>query len=106
MRCIPVIVSEDYYDLFIILEEDNLQRIKNYDPAELITTNLSVPFLTRKVNNIVIMYATNEDLKVLNARCDQGDVRGALRHLSRGYAWRPDRGDQVITDGYPESRED
>jgi hypothetical protein len=100
MRAIPVIVSEDYYDLFIILEEENIRRMKTYDPAELLTTNLPVEFITRKVNNIVLMYATADDLKRVTAACAMNDVSGALRILSRGFQWRPDRGDKNESSGY------
>lgn len=93
MRCIPAIISEDYYDLFIILREDNLTQIKRYDPAEVTTLSLPIECLSRKVNNIVIMYATDTDLKLVEALCERGNVQGALRHLSRGFTWRPNKGD-------------
>lgn len=101
MHCIPVIVSEDYYNLFIILEEANLKRIRSYDPAELLTTHLPPAFLTRKVNSIILMYATDEELRRVAELCKAGDVKGALKPLARGYAWRPDMGDTHIQDGYP-----
>lgn len=100
MQCIPVIVSEDSYDLFIILEEENVVRMKAYDPPEILTTALPTECLARKVNNIVLMYATDRDLTAVIAACAVGDVRTALRILSRGYQWRPDRGERHLTDDY------
>lgn len=92
MQAIPVILSDDYYDLFIIVEEENVLRMKAYDPPEITTLQLPVEFHSRKVNNIVLMYATEEDLVRVTAACDANDLQGALRILSRGYRWRPDSG--------------
>lgn len=40
MITIPLQVNPAQYDLFIILEDENIERIKKYDPAEVVGKNL------------------------------------------------------------------
>lgn len=105
MQAIPVILSDEYYDLFLIMEEDIVLQMKAYDPPEISTLQLPVEFLSRKVNNIVLMYATSEDLERVSAACDAGNLQGALRILSRGYGWRPDSGNAEHAEGSSDEME-
>lgn len=92
MRSMPLIVNERCYDLFIILEQDNLERIKSYDPAEVLTANFPAEITDRKVRTVVILYATDDDMRVVMHFCERGDPTGALRYLSQGFRWRPELG--------------
>jgi hypothetical protein len=101
MLCLPVVVSEKAYDLFVILEEENLTRMKAYDPAEVITGNLPAEYsVHRKVRNLILMYATAKDLRIVMELCKEERPREALRYLSHGYRWRAERGDRDESAGY------
>lgn len=101
MLTIPMVVNEQCYDLFIILLDDNVDRIKSYDPAEVVTANLSGPFVNRHVRTVVIMYANEKDVQEVMALCRAGTPNKALKYLSRGFQFRPEKGDSDVTDGYP-----
>lgn len=105
MLSLPVIINESCYDLFIILDEDNVARMKAYDPAEVVTGNFSAKFMEHKVRNIILMYGTAKEIELFTRMCQAGEVRGALRLLSRGYRWRPESGDQDESGGYESALE-
>ncbi len=94
MMALPVIVNERCYDLFIILQDDNIERMKVYDPTEVILANFADRFIDRLVRNIVIMYGNEADIVRFTAMCQTGDVQGALRYMARGYKWRPQDRDE------------
>ncbi len=93
MQCVPFQVSRESFDIFVILEEDNLLRMKAYDPAEVVKASLGERFERLKLRNVIIGYATDEDLKQFHDFVARGDVQGGLKYLSRGWAYRPERGD-------------
>jgi len=93
MHCIPAIVSEHDYDLFVILQDDNIARIKTYDPAEILTASFPQSHQARKIRNVVIMYATEKEVAKVIAMCEAGDLNNALKYLSRGWVFRPECGD-------------
>jgi hypothetical protein len=105
MMALPVIVNERCYDLFIILQDDNIERMKAYDPAELITANFAERFTDRNIRTIVMMYGTKADISRFTTMCQAGDVRGALRYLARGFKFRPEAGDEDVTGGYDSALE-
>jgi hypothetical protein len=105
MIALPVIVNEHCYDLFIVMQEDNVTRIKAYDPAEVVTANFAAEFMKHKVRNVIVMYGNEGDIALITMMCRAGDVRGALRHLSRGYRWRPGAADRDESGGYESALE-
>jgi hypothetical protein len=97
MLSLPFKVSDTEMDLFVILEDDNIERIKQYDPAEIVRSNLG-PMARLTIRNVVIMYASKADIATVMPMFENGDPNQAMRHLSRGFRYRPDAGDH--DDGY------
>ena len=92
MLSLPVKVSDTEMDLFVILEDDNIERIKQHDPAEIVRRNLG-PMSRFTIRNVVIAYAGKEDLATVMPMFENGNPNEAMRHLSRGFRFRPDSGD-------------
>ncbi len=93
MQVVPLQVTAESFDIFVILEDDNLERMKAYDPAEVVKAHLGKPWEKLKLRNIMIGYATAEDLANFHDFVLAGDVEAGLKWLSRGWAYRPERGD-------------
>lgn len=91
MLTIPFQVSETEYSIFVVLENDNLDRLKAYDPAEIVLTKFPPAWQALKLKVVVIGYATPEEAARLQD--PKADTRALLRQLCRGFAFRPDRGD-------------
>lgn len=95
MFAIPFQLNELEYSVFIILENENLERLKEYDPAELSVRKFIVhipPHL--KLRDIIIGYATPTDLEKIKemAQADEKPTK-ILQYLSRGFRFRPEAGD-------------
>jgi hypothetical protein len=93
MLVIPFALSDREYSIFVLLGPENLDRIKAYDPAEVSIPKMAASETTRgrTLRDVIIGYATDaEAAAILKPGADVGAV---LRHLSRGFRYRPDRGD-------------
>ena len=90
--------GEDSYVLFVILSDDNINRIKSYDPAEIHLPDMGKDFNRLDLKGVNIMYASNEEIEemIKNPR----DVVKMILKLARGWSFRPDLGDH---DGPPVS---
>jgi hypothetical protein len=93
MFIIPFQVSQTEYTLFIALDQENIDRIKNYDPAEVVKTNLGQPWSGLALKDVIIGFATEEEKNKVMELWKAGQPQKALRLLSRGFKFRPDRGD-------------
>lgn len=93
MMVIPFRVSETQYSLYVILGKENLQRIAQYDPAEVTLDKLGEPFAKLTLKDVVIGYATDDEQQQVVGLCASGQVRQALRMISRGFRFRPTGGD-------------
>lgn len=93
MMVIPFRINDAQYSLYVILGKDNLERIEQYDPAEVTLNKLGESFASLTVKDVVILYATDAEAEQVVAMCAAGKVREALRMLSRGFRFRPDDGD-------------
>jgi hypothetical protein len=82
-------------DVWVVLEDENLNRIKAYDPAEIIKASMG-PYADLAIRNVIIAYATEEDKQHITRilRTGQADFSEVGRFLSRGFAYRPDKGDK------------
>ena len=102
---IPLQVSPLHYSLFVILTDENLERIKNYDPAEVVTKEivkaLGPPFDWLTLRDIVITYATADEVPVVDRLLTEKKVDEALKLLTRGYRFRPDLGDGLAPEKGP-----
>jgi len=95
MQSIPYRTSETEWTMFVILEDDNLERMKRYDPAEIFMDLLPPEWdMKLKLKAVVIGYANRADLDTVHRLFQNGDLAGALKFLSRGYQFRPDKGDR------------
>jgi len=93
MITIPLQLSTTEYDLFIVLEDDNIDRIvKDRDPAEIRSSAMG-SFARKKIRNINIVYATPEEAKLLPTCRTVGEVAKFLMNLGRGWSFRPEMGD-------------
>ncbi len=90
MLCLPAVINDVCYDLFIILQDENIARMKAYDPVEVVTAQFPIPIADRKIHNVMVMYATDEDVETITALCQAGQLPKALKYLSRGFRFRPD----------------
>ena len=94
MMLLPASINEREYSLFVILEEENIERIKQYDPAEATVSKLGPPWTTLQLRDVVITYvAAGEEKDRFINMVQRGEINEALRMLSRGFAYRPDLGD-------------
>ena len=79
-------------DLLIVLEDDNISRIKEHDSAEVKWSQLGA-FCTMKPRIIGISYASAEEVARLHELIGADDVVGALKLLTGGFKFRPELGD-------------
>lgn len=92
---VPFAVSETEYNLLVVMQADNIQRLRDYDPAEVPLQHLPDDVCgNRKLKNVILAYATTEEV---NAMLADAVVGGALephfKKLSRGWKYRPELGD-------------
>jgi hypothetical protein len=92
---IPFVVDSDHYSVIVILQNHNLTRIAAYDPAEVPMSAVSrSPIVDgRRLRDVIITYATDEEAHEVQRLARQGDFFEALRLVTRGYRFQPDRGD-------------
>lgn len=93
MQIIPLTISIHEFDLWVILEAENIERMRAYDPAEVILDKLPEPWNSMRVRNIQLCYATPLDMAEVTKRLQAGEIQHALKFLSRGFRFRPDAGD-------------
>jgi hypothetical protein len=96
MYMIPFQINPQEYSVFVVLEEENLERMKAYDPAEFNLWKLGDSWLTLRLRDVIIGYATGPDSARVMELCRAGKPNSALRHLSRGFRYRPDQGDSNL----------
>jgi hypothetical protein len=74
--------------LVLILEKDNIERMKQADPVTLETVSkggfLPVP---KYPENFMMMIAYEEDTAIVYEFMLKKDYSGMLKHLRRGYKW-------------------
>lgn len=92
MMVLPVAINDREFDLWIVLTPENLARMCQYDPAELVKANLGEPWTGMQIRNVMLTAVTDEEARELPAR-SRANLEGALRWLSRGFKYRPEAGD-------------
>jgi hypothetical protein len=82
-------------DLVIVLDEVSLDRIRNYDPAEIIWPNLPLDTSMRQPQTIGITFATAAEISEITrmSLSDADWKEKAIKLLSRGFEFRQDKGD-------------
>lgn len=93
MQLIPITISVLEYDIWAVLDDGNMDRLRAYDPAEVVLDKLPEPWRSMRLRSIQICYAKPSDMAEVARRLEAKDVRGALKFLSRGWTYRPEAGD-------------
>lgn len=93
MMVLPFQVSSTEYSLFVILQDENLDRMRVYDPAEITISKLSSTVSGLDLKDVIIGYATRPEAQEVVRLCVEGKIKEALRMLSRGWRYRPELGD-------------
>jgi hypothetical protein len=84
MLLIPLMKNHKEYVLFAVLEDENIERIKQYDPAEFTHRKLPEPFKSAQLATVQICYATPTEIKDLWAFINSRNVEGIITVLTRG----------------------
>ena len=84
MMVMPFQVNPLEYMLLVLLKDDNVDRIRQYNPAEINLEALDSLFHTLKLKEIHISYADEADDAVLHDLARAQDVRAIVKHFSRG----------------------
>lgn len=93
MRTIPIRISDTDYQIFYILGEQNISRIKAKDPSELVIENLGPPWNSMRLSQIILMYATEQEIAKLDQCRSFSDIQAMLKELSSGWKYCPELGD-------------
>jgi hypothetical protein len=91
---IPIGVPGERYVLLVVLQDDNLERMRQHDPCDVRMHNLGPTWLNTKLEEVVVAYANAEE----SAEAEAMARRGAspidfLRYFMRGYNFSPEKGD-------------
>ena len=77
--------------VMIVLEQANLDRIKQHDNAELPAKDFMYqPQFKGKLGSVIIAYATPAEMKAIQQHVAAGDHMWALKLLSSGYTVKPE----------------
>jgi hypothetical protein len=94
MESLPFRINDTEYSLFVVFEDENIERIREQDPAEVHLPLLGDRWYKElRLRDVIITYANAEDLKTFHDLCMQDKAREAMQFLCRGFRYRPDRGD-------------
>jgi hypothetical protein len=94
---IPFQVRPLHYSVVVVLSDENIERIRHYDPAEIvsgdITRALGEPWHWLTLRDVIVAYATTEELNTVTVLVKEGKATEALRLVTRGWQYRPHEGD-------------
>lgn len=93
MFMIPLQVDDTSYELFFVIGEENLNRMKKYDPVTRSLADIPYPFNKMKCSRLIICYADDLEMKKLENLAKSSDLRGILDSLLRGFKFDPSTGD-------------
>lgn len=95
MLTIPIQHNAVEYSLCVILEDDNLTRIREYDPCEIVVDKLGLPWARLRLSMMRIYYATHEECVQLTAIQKREDALKFINDvLTRGWKFKPECGDR------------
>jgi hypothetical protein len=78
--------------LLIVLEDDNVQRIKEHDCAEINWAHLG-QFANLRPSTITIGYANPAEMKQIQQWAQTGNIRDCIKLVTEGFKFRPEMGD-------------
>ena len=98
MIVIPFSLNAREYSIFVALQDDNVDRMKQYDSAQVDVSAMPPEFRHKRLMKVIVGWATTEDIQHVIALGLDDKGAEALQYLSRGFEFRPDKGDY---DGAP-----
>jgi hypothetical protein len=80
-------------DLLIVLGDDSIERIKQYDHAEVPWFTLPSEYSTRRPHIIGVGYATADEMVQIQNLASEGKKAEAFALVTRGFKCQPEKGD-------------
>jgi hypothetical protein len=80
-------------NLLIVMSEENIERIKQYDQAEVHWGQLPPEYSMRKPRTIGVGYATEAEMVQIEKLVMKGKKDEAFALVTRGFKYRPEKGD-------------
>jgi hypothetical protein len=93
MMCVPLQTGPDKFVLVVVLFDESIKRMKEYDPGEILISRLGLPWARWHLQTIHLHYATAEEGNKLSSIKDMAELKAFLNHLARGWKFRPEAGD-------------
>lgn len=93
MISIPFQINDRQYSVYLGFDDEGLERMKAYDPGEVIVRDFGSPFTNLQLKDIIVGYYTAKDFEEIQRLGAAGKGLEALRLLTRGWAFRPEKGD-------------
>ena len=91
MFTIPFQVSATHYRVVVILTDNNLDRMREHDPAAFLTENLGAPFRNLRLEGFAVAYAdAAEQAEFLRRVQSNEEVGTILSWLHRGFMVKPE----------------
>ena len=91
MLMIPLNCSNGDFDLIVVLEDENIARMKQHDPAEILWKQF--PFSTLRPKTIQIAYATPDEARKISELAQSGNIAEVVKLVASGWKFRPEAGD-------------
>lgn len=93
MHILPFETRPGVYDVFIVLEEKNLERMKAHDPAQVAFGKFPPNWHSKKLERVIICYADPLDIERVIKLMRGGHVLEGMQYLTRGFKFDPKAGD-------------
>lgn len=85
MMCVPIQTGPDEYTVVVIFFDENIRRMKDYDPGELVISKFGLPWAAMRLKTLHFHYATTEEGNKLSGLKDMTELKDFLNYLSRGW---------------------
>jgi hypothetical protein len=85
MYTVPFQINSREYSIFIVLEDENIERMKAYDPAQLNLITMGPHWKHLRIRDIHVGYAAAADIKLVTDLIQDNKAAEALAFLSRGF---------------------
>lgn len=93
MLVIPAQFSPSEYHLFVVLDDDGVERMRLHDPGEIPLGHMAPPFDTLTLRKFVLCYANDAEMKQIAEWARQGKLPKIIKLLTSGFRYRPEKGD-------------
>jgi hypothetical protein len=81
MTIVPFQSGPTEYSILIVLDQNNINRILQRDPACVMVEKLPRIWRKRKLKDVVVCYGTKQDMEAFAERVQAKDMIGALKIL-------------------------